>query len=397
MKGGAMQDRKLSRWVSLCVLTLAVAAIAVPVAQARHAPPETQLGTTTAGYVDAATRHHHPDLVQRPTRIVVAQAAGFDWGDAGIGAGGALGVVLLAGGSALVLKRNRPRLRWLFFTVVFASLFGAGIADYASASAKSNPATFTDPTGDSGTAPDIANVVVSNDANGQITFRINVAKLSVPSPVQIVVAIDSDENAATGQSGTDYLLLADLASNAFGLARWNGTDFVDAAAPTATATNDSAGIAFAINRSDLGNASGLNFWVRAFDGPEAVAGHFDDAPDDGTWNYRLVSPAPLALTVAGFLAPRSVKAGKTLTAVMAAKRSDTGDLVGKEGRVKCRATTGGKSLRLLASGFVKVGSQSGAGCSWRVPRNARRKAIHGSVTISYQGATVSRQFTARIK
>jgi hypothetical protein len=391
-----MQERKLSRWLSLCALTLAVAAIAVPAAVARHAPAEAQLSTTTADYLDAATRHHHPDVVQPPARIVVAQAAGFDWGDAGIGAGGALGAVLLAAGLALLLKHNRPRLKWLFFTVVFASLCGTGIADYAGASANSNPARFTDPTGDSGTAPDIANVVVSNDANGQITFRINVAKLSVPSAVKIVVAIDSDESAATGQSGTDYLLLADLATNAFGLARWNGADFVDAAAPTATATNDSAGIAFAINRSDLGNASGLNFWVRTFDGQEAVVGHFDDAPDDGTWNYGLVSPAPLELSVAGFLAPKSVKAGKTLTAVMAAKRSDTGDLVGKEGRVKCRATTDGKSLRLLASGFVKVGSQSGAGCSWRVPRNARRKTIHGSLTISYQGATISRQFTVRI-
>lgn len=393
-----MQNRKLSRWLSLCVLTLTVAAIAVPVARARHAPPETQLGTTTAGYIDAATRHHHPDVVQPPTRIVtVAQAGGFDWGDAGIGAGGALGAVLLAGGSVLLLKRNRPRLRWLFFTVVFASLLGAGIADYADAKANSNPATFTDPNGDSGTAPDIANVVVSNDANGQLTFRINAAKLSVPSQVNIVVAIDSDQNEATGSSGTDYLLLADLSTNSFGVGRWNGADFADAAAPTASASNDSAGITFSINRSDLGNASGLNFWIRAFDGPEPAAGHFDDAPDQGTWNYVLVSPAQVQLAVVGFVAPKSVKAGKTLTAVMAATRSDTGDLVGKEGRVQCRATIGGKPLRLLASGFVRVGSQSGAGCSWRVPRNARRKTIHGSITIGFQGATVNRQFAVKVK
>jgi hypothetical protein len=398
MKGGAMQDRKPSRLLSLCVLTLAVAAITAPMAQARHAPAEVKLGTTTAGYVDAATRHHHPDVVQPPTRIVaVARAGDFDWGDAGIGAGGALGVVLLAGGSALLLKRNRPRLRWMFFTVVFCSLLGTGLGNYADANANSNPATFTDPNGDSGTAPDIANVVVSNDANGQLRFRINVAKLSAPSPVNIVVAIDSDQNEATGMSGTDYLLVADLSTSSFGAARWNGADFVDSAAATASANNDSAGITFSINRRDLGNASGLNFWVRAFDGPEPVAGHFDDAPDQGTWNYTLVSPAQIQLAVVGFLAPKSVKAGKTLTAVMAATRSDTGDLVGKEGRVQCRATIGGKPLRLLASGFVRVGSQSGAGCAWRVPRNAHRKTIRGSVTIGFQGATVSRQFAAKVR
>jgi hypothetical protein len=92
-----------------------------------------------------------------------------------------------------------------------------------------------------------------------------------------------------------------------------------------------------------------------------------------------------------------VKAGKTLTVVMAATRSDTGELVGKEGRVRCRATIRGKSLRLLTSGFVTVGSQTGAGCSWRVPGNARRKTIHGSITISFQGATVSRRFAAKVK
>lgn len=260
-----------------------------------------------------------------------------------------------------------------------------------------NPTTFTDPSGDSGTAPDIANVVVSNDANGQITFRVNVAKLAVPSPVQIIVAIDSDQNAATGLSGTDYLLLADVSTNTFGLGHWSGTDFVDASAPTATASTDSAGVTFVINRSDLGNATGLNFWVSAFDGSEAVAGHFDDAPDLGTWSYQLVSAAPLKLAVAAFVAPKSVKAGKALTALMAATRSDTGNLVGKEGRVQCRATIGGKSLRLLASGFVKVGSQSGAGCSWRVPSNAHKKTIHGSITIDYQGANVSRRFAAKVK
>jgi hypothetical protein len=291
--------------------------------------------------------------------------------------------------------RQHVRSRWLI--VVMALVCVTTGQAQASAKTNSSPATFTDPNGDSGTAPDIENVAVSNDANGQITFRVNVAKLAVPSPVQIIVAIDGDQNAATGPSGTDYLLLADVATNTFGVGHWNGTDFVDVSAPTATASNDSAGVTFLINRSDLGNPTGLNFWVRAFDGPEAVAGHFDDAPDRGTWNYQLESAAPLKLAVAAFAVPKSVKAGKALTAVMAATRSDTGKLVGNEGRVQCRATIGGKPLRLLTSGFVKVGSQSGAGCSWRVPNNARKKTIHGLITISYQGADVSRRFVAKVK
>jgi hypothetical protein len=52
---------------------------------------------------------------------------------------------------------------------------------------------------------------------------------------------------------------------------------------------------------------------------------------------------------------------------------------------------------VIASGFVMVGSQSGAGCSWRVPNNAHRKTLRASITISYQGASISRQFSAKVK
>ena len=58
--------------------------------------------------VDPATRHHHPDLVQPPTRIVtVEQAGAFDWADAGIGAAGGLGAALVAASSAVLLTRRR--------------------------------------------------------------------------------------------------------------------------------------------------------------------------------------------------------------------------------------------------------------------------------------------------
>jgi len=68
--------------------------------------------------------------------------------------------------------------------------------------ANTNPATYPDPSSDSGTAPDITSVFVSNDANNQITFRVNVASLVVPSDARVLLAIDSDQNASTGASGT---------------------------------------------------------------------------------------------------------------------------------------------------------------------------------------------------
>jgi hypothetical protein len=262
-----------------------------------------------------------------------------------------------------------------------------------------NPATFNDPRGDSGSAPDIANVVVSNDASGTITFRINIAGLIDPSPVEIILAIDSDQNSGTGTSltGTDYLLAADLSTDKWGVLRWTGSEFVAAVAPSAVASIDAAGMTFAINRSDLGNASGVNFWTRVVDGPEEADGHMDDAPDRGVWNYQLASAAPLKLDVAAFGAPKSARAGQTFTVVMGARRSDTGALVGAEGRVQCRATIAGRRLRLIRSGFIGVTSVSIAGCSWRVPSNGHKKTIRGSITVTYQDASVSKQFAAKVR
>jgi hypothetical protein len=83
-------------------------AAAVAPAEAMHAPVDARLGRSPATGIDAATRHHHPDVVSLPTRVIIVDRAdGFDWRDAGIGMGGTLGAVLLVSGSALLLRRNR--------------------------------------------------------------------------------------------------------------------------------------------------------------------------------------------------------------------------------------------------------------------------------------------------
>jgi hypothetical protein len=96
-----MQIRLMhTRRLATFVLGLGVAAAsAAPEAQAHHAPRE---GTIAARRV-----------VQPPPRIItVTQPRGFDFGSASIGAGGAIGAVLVAGGSAVLIRRNRtPRRR----------------------------------------------------------------------------------------------------------------------------------------------------------------------------------------------------------------------------------------------------------------------------------------------
>jgi hypothetical protein len=79
-------------------LALAVAAIAAPTATAAVDP------------VDPGTCHHHelscPSHAGQPaTRIVTVAANGFDWTDAGIGAGTALGAAFVVAGFAALLRR----------------------------------------------------------------------------------------------------------------------------------------------------------------------------------------------------------------------------------------------------------------------------------------------------
>jgi hypothetical protein len=144
--------------------------------------------------------------------------------------------------------------------------------------ANADPVTYNDATGDGGTAPDITSVVVSNDAAKQITFRINVTKLVVPSDGRVLIAIDSDQNTATGYQGTDYMFLGDLSTNSFGVGRWNGSDFGQTPDSTASARNDDTSLTFSINSSELGNTSGLSFWTRTIHGSDVSPGNYDDAP-----------------------------------------------------------------------------------------------------------------------
>jgi hypothetical protein len=80
----------------LAVATV-VSALAAPAASA--APVEQFIPSTTKG---------EPSGQQAPVRVVqVGADTGFDWGDAGIGAGGLLALAAIASG-AVVAIRHRP-------------------------------------------------------------------------------------------------------------------------------------------------------------------------------------------------------------------------------------------------------------------------------------------------
>ncbi len=254
-----------------------------------------------------------------------------------------------------------------------------------------NPATYTDPIGDSGTAPDIQTVVASNDDNGTYTFGINVARLTLPSDVVVLLAIDSDQNPATGASGFDYIVACDESNDSVALFHWDGSQFVTAPNSTLSASDDNTGVAASFNRSDIGNAGGLNFRAETVEGATPAAGHLDLAPDTGTWNYQLGPAAALTLSVE--LAHTSkARAGKPFVAVITVARSDGALADVTVDDVTCAATVGRRALH--AGSTVALGPA--VGCSWRLPKKARGKTLHASVTVTLDGATTTKTFTARI-
>jgi hypothetical protein len=273
----------------------------------------------------------------------------------------------------------------------------------ATRSVNAPPVTFTDETGDSGTAADITTVAVTNDDKGQYFIDVNFATPYGATGI-LTTFLDTDLNAATGDPqllGADYAVYDDHANHAFSLLKWNGTAWDDAPSAstvTVAVTTDSMKVSLSVNKSDLGDSTGFNFFIGSADG-DGSAGHVDVAPSGlSGWQYKLQTPAPLQLSL-GAAHAFAVKAGGTWNVALIVTRSDTGATVGPEGTLVCSATSGSTKLAVTAHAFISGGSGKGSAavCSFKVPKKLRHKVLHATVTVSYQGQSVTHSFTTTAK
>jgi hypothetical protein len=269
--------------------------------------------------------------------------------------------------------------------------------------AGANSGGFTDPAGDSGTAPDVTNVAVSNDDTGRITFQITVAnRPALGSTDLLLVAMDTDGNLSNGVSGIDYAL-GITAGGTLVLSGASGS-LAAASAPSLTSSFSGGVATIAVNRSDLGITSQVNFLVGSSGDDGATTG--DVAPDGGFSNYQVLvsapppppapAPPPPAATPLG-LAPGKLTVGKARTGrpfvvSLVVHRADTGELL-DGGQVSCAGRIGKSPLRPAA----KAPATSGlASCSWMIPVKAHGKTIAGSITVTYKGVKTAKAFSARI-
>lgn len=174
-----------------------------------------------------------------------------------------------------------------------ALVAAACLAGTAAGAVRANSATFADPAGDSGNAPDITAVSVSNDDAGTVTFLVTIANRPVLGPQDmLVLAMDIDGNASNGVSGIDYA--AAMGPGFAMLVSGAGGTFVPAAVPSFSGSYQGGVATFAVNRSDIGNPSTIVFFLQSSADGGDTAG--DDAPD-GTaiWRYQpIIAAAPVA-------------------------------------------------------------------------------------------------------
>lgn len=273
-----------------------------------------------------------------------------------------------------------------------------------------NSTTYTDPTGDAtNNAPDVTTVTVSNDDNGQITFAITLANRTALTANQDlgIVQLDTDSNLADGLGGADYVV--GFASGVTALFN-TSSGTLSPAFPASFSGSFSNGVeTFSVNTADIGNPTQINFVVSTSGDGGATTG--DRAPDTYVWNYQILitpkgSTGPTGPTGAtgptGPSGPPPVKlvetkpvlskavGGKTVTASVVV--TNNGTVV--DGSVTCSAKVSGKTLA-RAKHSISAGGK--ATCSWKLPKSAHGKTLSGTIGESYQGKSIKRSFSTKVK
>ena len=271
----------------------------------------------------------------------------------------------------------------------------------ATQSASAPVVSFSDQTGDSGTAADIATVSVTNDDQGQYGFDIALAT-PYTTTGGLSLFLDTDLNPTTGDpksAGADYVLIDDNTTSTWSFLKWDGTQWA-VASPNATVkdsvSTDGKHVFLTVNKSELGDSTGFNFFVETIEG-DGSDGHWDDAPSgSAVWQYKLQTVLHLTLVAAHSFA---VKAGGIWNTGLIVGRSDTGETVGSEGTLTCSGTSGSTKLAVDTAAFVSGGKGKAtvAVCSFKVPKKLKHKALHATVTVSYQGQSIKHSFTATAK
>jgi hypothetical protein len=247
------------------------------------------------------------------------------------------------------------------------------------------PVNFVDPTGDSGTAPDITKVSIGLTDAGRYQFTVAFAT-PYGANSNLLVYLDTDKNPQTGDTnGADYLL------SPAGLQVWDtaAQSWEPSAQESFSVASNGLTVMTSVAPADIGSPKGFDVIVQSLDGAGG-AGHMDTAV--GQWTGQ---QAVGKMTVASSH-QSAAKAGGTWSVEATAIPAGV-SLAGAKGTVKCVATAGTKKLTVVRQVAVLTpGGVSGI-CIFAVPASAKHKKLAAAVALSIAGESATQKFTATAK
>jgi hypothetical protein len=253
--------------------------------------------------------------------------------------------------------------------------------------------TYTDPAGDSGTAPDITAVVVSNTHEGVVTFHVRV-NLVPQTGLRAVLDADLDLKIFGGYT----ILVSMMPSGSVHAAVLDGHG---ASPPGAAlvATAFEGVVEFSFQKEPLGIDEAFAFALSTYSLLAPSAGG-DQAPDDYwnvAWRYVLSEaappPPPVMRPVIGkpIAVPARPLAGKRFTVTFPVTRSDDGAPL-TTGSLACTTKVAAKVVphrHTFGAGNARV--------TLAVPKATRGKRLTIGVKVAVDEQAAIKVFTFKIR
>jgi len=297
--------------------------------------------------------------------------------------------------------RQRARCVRVALALGLVALLTSASIEAVAAKSPERSHVYLDGEADAASAPDIREVVVTNDETGRLSLKVSFAnRTGLRATDVLVIGLNVDSNEHTGgPMGMDYALSATSERAVLGVwnsSSWTGSGYVPLpGAETVSLVDNSVSLTTTVDR--LGalmapRTPRLRFVILAIgDTDQPEESWTDDVA--GPWSYVVEVPTKL-VTSKIVLDPRP-RAGGVVTARLHVTmvRGGYREVVSVVAEVRSRAVIAGTPLRLLHSG--STGSALGA--RWHIPGWAHGRTLRGSLTISFYGARTTRTFSAAVK
>lgn len=291
--------------------------------------------------------------------------------------------------------------------LALAALVAAGVVAAFPPSAATRGATtttWTDPSGDGGSGPDLTALTISDSSSGLLQFAFTVTNMAPYSG--IYVFLDTDRNDATGSGGSEYALALECdgdGSRWYDVVHWTGATWVEVPESTSMGMSVSGSSwTLRIGARDLGSPAAFAFYAHAGltdeTGETIVAS--DWLPDDGSLLYELSGAPPPTTTgpvaaalpwIGGPTVSPAPTAGAKVTVAFPVTDRTTGAPL-THGTMTCDPRLNGRVLPHQES-F----GNGAATLRFTLPKTAKGKTLKVSLTIRVGSKSAHRVATYRVK